>query len=290
MHIETIPGPATGQPQTSGEAQAYLDAHRERLHTELMARLRASVHAHRCYTTSRRDDPLPVDPQASMQTRILRKNQHFSVELWTLMTGQCMPWPAGTLAMEVLVVHGELRHCTAPELPSVGDHGYLVCDQALNEQAWVTAAPTTVYVRRRLAPLQDLAPLEAHWWQLAAVQRAAMKPKRWVPTTPGVSVTALCGDSQVVSMLVRFEPAASVVDHHHAIDEDCLVLEGDMYLGDILLRTGDFQLAPAGSSHVGEMSDGGVTFYFHGALDPVFVGTSLRVWPPERASGPSASG
>lgn len=272
MHIETIPGPATNLPQTSDEAQAYLDAHRERLHTELMARLRASVNAHRCYTTLRRDDALPVDPQATMKTRILRKSQHFSVELWTLMAGQRMPWPAGTLAMEVLVVNGELCHCTARELPSIGEHGYLVCDQALNGQAWVTVAPTTVYVRRRLAPLQDLAPLEAHWWQMAAARRAAAKPKRWAPSTPGVSVMTLCGDSQVVSMLVRFEAGASVLDHQHTIDEDCLVLRGDMYLGDILLRTGDFQFAPAGSSHFGEMSDGGVTFYFHGALDPVLMG------------------
>lgn len=272
MHIETIPHPATDQPQTSDEAQAYLDAQHERLHTELMARLRASVNAHRFYTTLRRDDAPPVDPQASMQTRIFRKSPHYSVELWTLMARQRMPWPAGTLAMEVLVVKGELRHCTAPELPSLGEHGYLVCDQALSGQAWVTAAPTTVYVRRRLASLQDLAPLEAHWWQMAAARRAAAKPKRWAPSTPGVNVMTLCGDSQVVSMLVRFEAGASVVDHHHAIDEDCLVLEGDMYLGDILLRAGDFQLAPAGSSHIGEMSDSGVTFYFHGALDPVLLG------------------
>ena len=73
-------------------------------------------------------------------------------------------------------------------------------------------------------------------------------------------------------MLVRFAPGASVADHRHALDEDCLVLEGEMFLGDILLRTGDYQLAPAGGSHFGEMSDVGVLFFFHGALDPVLRG------------------
>jgi hypothetical protein len=62
---------------------------------------------------------------------------------------------------------------------------------------------------------------------------------------------------------------ASVPDHGHALNEDCLVLEGEMFLGDILLRTGDYQLAPAGGSHFNENSDVGVLFFFHGALDPV---------------------
>ena len=71
---------------------------------------------------------------------------------------------------------------------------------------------------------------------------------------------------------MRFAPGASVPDHGHALDEDCLVLQGEMFLGDILLRTGDYQLAPSGGSHFGETSDVGVLFFFHGALDPVLRG------------------
>jgi hypothetical protein len=50
------------------------------------------------------------------------------------------------------------------------------------------------------------------------------------------------------------------------------VLQGEMFLGDILLRAGDYQLAPAGGTHFGETSDVGVLFFFHGALDPVLRG------------------
>ncbi|CAN5186422.1 hypothetical protein BH11PSE10_BH11PSE10_11930 [soil metagenome] len=72
-------------------------------------------------------------------------------------------------------------------------------------------------------------------------------------------------------MLVRFAAGAGVPDHTHALDEDCLMLEGEMFLGDTLLRPGDYQMAAAGSRHFGEMSDVGGTFYFHGAIDPVLL-------------------
>ena len=88
---------------------------------------------------------------------------------------------------------------------------------------------------------------------------------------------ALCGDKQVMSMLVRFEAGACVLDHQHAVDEDCLVLRGEMFLGDILLRTGDYQLAPAGGAHFDETSDVGATFYFHGALDPALLSTASTI-------------
>src|SRR5450830_1183423 len=103
----------------------------------------------------------------------------------------------------------------------------------------------------------------------AAAGTATATVSAWIASGPGVKVCLLSGDAQVVSMLVRFEAGAGVNDHHHALDEDCLVLEGEMFLGDILLQPGDYQLARAGGGHFGEFSDVGVLFFFHGALDPV---------------------
>jgi quercetin dioxygenase-like cupin family protein len=118
--------------------------------------------------------------------------------------------------------------------------------------------------------------LEARWWALAGASSAWVDPgrRRWHASTDGVDVLPLRGDADVVSMLVRFAAGASVANHRHALDEDCLVLQGEMFLGDILLRAGDYQLAPAGGTHFGETSDVGVPFFFHGALDPVLRGTS----------------
>jgi quercetin dioxygenase-like cupin family protein len=82
-------------------------------------------------------------------------------------------------------------------------------------------------------------------------------------------VLRLWGDARVVPMLVRFDAGAAVPDHGHELDEHCLVLDGAMFLGDILLRAGDHQLAPAGGGHWGETGDVGCVFFFYGAIDPV---------------------
>jgi quercetin dioxygenase-like cupin family protein len=101
-----------------------------------------------------------------------------------------------------------------------------------------------------------------------------MAPGPWVDNRAGVQVLPLAVKAKVVSMLVRFEAGAGVPDHGHALDEDCLMLQGEMFLGDILLRAGDYQLAPAGGTHFGETSETGALFYFHGALDAALRGRS----------------
>ena len=134
-------------------------------------------------------------------------------------------------------------------------------------------ARTQVYVRQMRVDPATLEEPEAQWWrvQRAPLQLVLPAKRRWHATFPGVEVMPLWGNPAVTSMLVRFAAGAGVPDHQHAVHEDCLMLEGEMFLGDILLRPGDYQLALAGSGHFGEMSDVGGTFFFHGAIDPVLI-------------------
>lgn len=274
MHDQMNHPSAANEQRHLQAAEAYLQQHRDRLQAALMTRLRSSVAAHREYTTVRREDlrwQAAAADAPALQTQCLRSNPQFVVELWQLEAGQALSWPEQAVALEVLVVAGALCTPDGQPGPNAQAYGYLVCDEAHQFTQWQALGPTRLYVRQRLVALQDLNPLEAHWWRLAAAQQGKLRKRRWSPTSPGARVMSLCGDTQVVSMLVRFDAGAAVPDHHHALDEDCLVLEGDMFLGDILLRAGDYQLAPQGGSHFGETSDGGVTFFFHGALDPVLL-------------------
>jgi anti-sigma factor ChrR (cupin superfamily) len=68
-------------------------------------------------------------------------------------------------------------------------------------------------------------------------------------------------------MLARFEPGARIATHGHGLNEDCVMIDGDLFLGDVLLRKGDYQLAPAGTEHQSLVSDHGATLFFHGAID-----------------------
>jgi ChrR Cupin-like domain len=236
----------------------------------LLGRIRDSVAAHREYLTVRREDGVAQPCADGASYRLLREDSLMRVGIVHLADGAQLPWSPGASAQEVLVLGGALIEGAAPEAPR-GRHAYCVRPRADGTAALRASGDTTVYLRECLVEPAQLPALEARWWALATQPMRWVEPghRRWVHSAAGVEVMPLRGDGEVVSMLVRFEAGASVADHRHALNEDCLVLEGEMFLGDILLRCGDYQLAPAGGSHFGETSDLGALFFFHGALDPV---------------------
>ncbi len=104
----------------------------------------------------------------------------------------------------------------------------------------------------------------------------------WQPLRPGVHIRPLHGEGPAMSLLARFEPGACVPAHPHGIDEECLMVEGDLFLGDVLLRQGGFQAAPAGSAHGDLVADGPCLLFFHGAIDAAAIDNAHRQaegWP-----------
>jgi quercetin dioxygenase-like cupin family protein len=246
------------------------------LRRQLFDRVRHSALAHQEYLTVRTEDGVWRESAAGTKHRSLRNSETFLVEVGQLAAGALLRWPDRTVAQEILVLSGALAAADAGTAAAAarGPMAYHVRHRSDAGEPLHAIADTAVYVRHLQADLQRLPPLEARWWRLPGPASGWVDAgrNRWRATSDGVDVLPLRGDAEVVSMLVRFAPGASVSDHHHALDEDCLVLEGEMFLGDILLRAGDYQLAPAGGSHFGETSDVGVVFFFHGALDPVLRG------------------
>lgn len=76
---------------------------------------------------------------------------------------------------------------------------------------------------------------------------------------PGVSVRRLFVDRgrNQMTALIRMAAGASYPSHHHAGAEECLVLEGDLWVGDMLLEAGDYQRMPPGSRHGVQSTRGG---------------------------------
>ena len=72
-------------------------------------------------------------------------------------------------------------------------------------------------------------------------------------------------------MLYHADPGAQVPQHRHGHDEECLMVQGELFLDDLLLQTGDYQLAPACSGHRVTQTDTRVVLYAHGDLDLQFV-------------------
>lgn len=86
----------------------------------------------------------------------------------------------------------------------------------------------------------------------------------WVERAPGVSIQLLQSDGRLASYFCRVDAGAEMEGHLHEDDEECLMIEGDLFLGDLLLRAGDYQLAPAGTRHGRISSDVGALLFVRG--------------------------
>ncbi len=73
----------------------------------------------------------------------------------------------------------------------------------------------------------------------------------WVAIAEGVAYRVWREDPAAGrrAVLLRMQPGAVYQSHSHEIDEECLVIEGDLHFGDIELRAGDFFVALKGTVH-----------------------------------------
>ncbi len=73
----------------------------------------------------------------------------------------------------------------------------------------------------------------------------------WRSLTDKIRIKALHTDSLsgVTTSLWRLQPGALLPGHSHSVDEECLVLEGEFFIGEHRLRAGDFHLARKGCTH-----------------------------------------
>lgn len=107
---------------------------------------------------------------------------------------------------------------------------------------------------------------------LAAANTAATctqhdDPALWLDFAPGIQRRLLWQHGPEAAMLYRAQAGATVPAHGHGHDEECLTLEGEVFLDDVLLQRGDYQIAPAGTGHSGVFTDTGALIYAHGDLD-----------------------
>jgi len=74
---------------------------------------------------------------------------------------------------------------------------------------------------------------------------------QWVTVGPGVEVKVLRADRERndQTVLIRMQPGAVVVGHRHTQEEECLILEGEVYIGDYYLAQGDMHVARPGAVH-----------------------------------------
>lgn len=192
--------------------------------------------------------------------RALRAGEPRRTGLFALAAGARLGAAAqatGAGEREWLVLSGRVRW--GADALSVRDYHRVPAGGAT--PAWLAEAPTLLFLRESDLP--------------AAAGDAPLTVRDadagWPAYAPGIRRRVLWSRDGQAAMLYHADPGAQVPQHRHGHDEECLMVQGELFLDDLLLQTGDYQLAPAGSGHRVTQTDTGVVLYAHGDLDLQFV-------------------
>ena len=88
----------------------------------------------------------------------------------------------------------------------------------------------------------------------------------WAAFSPKVQIKVLRRDVETQSYLLRLEAGAVVLPHVHGQDEECMVLEGEVRIGSLVVRQGAYHLAPRGVAHEPIRSEHGALLFLRGAI------------------------
>lgn len=215
-------------------------------------------------TRSGRVRAQPLVPGVSMRSlyaapgdRVPRPGEPLQAWLVELQRGASWAGPGPEVHREWLVLRGRVRlggEALAARdyhvAPAGSPAAELVCDEA-----------ALVFLRCSVLP--DGAPGAAFTVRDADAD--------WPDFAPGIQRRVLWQHGGQAALMYRTAPGATVPLHAHGHDEECLMVQGELFLDDTLLQAGDYQLAPAGSRHHITETDTGAVIYAHGDLDLQFV-------------------
>lgn len=72
----------------------------------------------------------------------------------------------------------------------------------------------------------------------------------WAPLVPGIDYKVLWADATGArTLLLRMAPDLPFPPHPHGFVEDLYLVEGEAWVGDVFMRSGDYCRAPAGTEH-----------------------------------------
>ncbi|MBS0515744.1 MAG: cupin domain-containing protein [Proteobacteria bacterium] len=244
-----------------------IDSGRDSVRGRLLQRLRASRIAAEAMFTARPRDLPGIELAAGVSARTLyaargdrglRPGEPLRSRLIELQAGARWAAPDADVFHEWLVLRGSVRF---------GDERLGLRDYRFEPAG---CAGQTIHA-------EEAAQLFLRESRLAddATQRCATtirdRDADWPEFASGIRRRVLWQHRNQAAMLYHAQAGAVVPLHSHRHDEECLMLQGELFLDDILLQQGDYQLAPAGTSHRIVETDTGIVIYAHGDLDLHFT-------------------
>ena len=138
---------------------------------------------------------------------------------------------------------------------------------------------------RRLAPLADageaelpagaLERVEARIDQSGVELPGTMTVRAgagdWIEAAPGLRIKIMnrIEAANRETFMAWLQPGAEYVDHDHDQDEEIYMIEGDLIIGEVVLKAGDFHVARAGRHHPVHRTKTGCICLISQAIGPV---------------------
>lgn len=88
----------------------------------------------------------------------------------------------------------------------------------------------------------------------------------WQPLGSGLSIKVLHESGGIMSYLLRLAPGAELPPHRHPVDEECVVLAGEVCIGSLRLGAGGFHLGRKNVLHDRLHSPEGALIFLRGAV------------------------
>lgn len=79
-------------------------------------------------------------------------------------------------------------------------------------------------------------------------------------------------ENQVQTSIWDLEPGAEIIAHEHTLEEECLVLEGTIEVGNHQLSVGDYHFMSAGSKHPKLSTKNGAKLFLKHDMHEVLLG------------------
>jgi quercetin dioxygenase-like cupin family protein len=240
-------------------------ARSDALRSRLLARARASLAARARHTIVRRDDDRWSRVVDGVRVKLLSEGTGTRSVLVEFDAGAALPMHRHHEHEQCLVLRGDLqmddldiRAGDYHEAPAGSRHGRVgSTGGALIYLRGVSLGDTKSVVRDMLT-----AWLPGRGGTPRTVREAE---GAWADIAPGARLKPLFEDSEEASMLLRLEPGARVAS---VFPGECLVIEGEGFVGDTLLRDGEYDCAQDDVQACELSSDTGALFYLHSRRRP----------------------
>jgi quercetin dioxygenase-like cupin family protein len=234
------------------------------LRSRLLRRVRESARRHAGLITIRADDGTWLAVKAGIRAKLLREGPHGASALIEFAPAATLPAHRHHYLEEGIVLRGRLQLGDLDLLP--GD--YHVSPPGSRHDRISSREGGLAYLRGTSLGNTTAVLGEVLGGLLPGngppFHTVFAREDSWERVAEGVEQKILWRDDDVISRLVRLAAGGRLPAHVHDGEEECIMLSGDAFFGDLLVQAGDFHLAPPGSEHGVTTTDGGALAFLRG--------------------------